>query len=167
MSFLFPIPHVSSHCTFSVRPLYILSWGWVLAFSSTHSPYFQPSNTWRGTRGEGDCSLTFEPLEGVSRHGIWQPKETTKQTMPQLWSGIFWFYAHTHIAHTSMNVIISVLYIPLTEKVKLDSKLTFSADHLSWECSAYLLAKYSSFSGSDMLGEVNAWHLNTKAMTPS
>lgn len=29
--------------------------------------------------------------------------------------------------------------------------LTFSEDHLSWECSAYLLAMYSSFSGREML----------------
>lgn len=31
--------------------------------------------------------------------------------------------------------------------------LTFSADHFSWECSAYLLAKCSSFSGRAMLGK--------------
>ena len=99
--------------------------------------------------------------------------------MPQLLSGIFRFYAHKHtqqstnpyhkttiwnletfpllqIFITSINVSIPVLYVPLTENVKLDLKLTFSADHLSWECSAYLLAKYSSFSGRDMLGKVNA-----------
>lgn len=29
--------------------------------------------------------------------------------------------------------------------------LTFSEDHLSWECSAYLLAMYSSFSGREIL----------------
>lgn len=30
-------------------------------------------------------------------------------------------------------------------------ELTFSEDHLSWECSAYLLAMYSSFSGREIL----------------
>lgn len=32
---------------------------------------------------------------------------------------------------------------------------TFSEDHLSWECSAYLLAMYSSFSGREMLKSQN------------
>lgn len=49
----------------------------------------------------------------------------------------------------------------------VESTLTLSEDHLSWECSAYLLAMYSSFSGREILEVGNSWIFSDVSISKS
>jgi hypothetical protein len=71
--------------------------------------------------------------------------------------------AHTEIytIHMQRAIWQNWVYLSSTRSftvAALDGKralvtFTLSMDHLSWECSAYLLMKYSNFSGIVMLEE--------------
>lgn len=53
---------------------------------------------------------------------------------------------------SSLNYVQFYIFFPPSKALIFG--LTFSADHFSWVCSAYLLAKCSSFSGRAMLEKV-------------
>lgn len=59
------------------------------------------------------------------------------------------FYNTNYLSIPNKNIIAGRNKSEISSSTRRG--LTFSEDHLSWECSAYLLAMYSSFSGREML----------------